>query len=58
MHPLVILFWGICIACWLAWLGLAFKSNLQGNVRRDVLLAALCSTGVATYATLVSQLPT
>lgn len=57
MHPIVILFWVICLANWGAWLGLAFKSDVRKSTRNGILIVALVATFISAYATLLNSLP-
>lgn len=57
MNHVIGLFWAVTIVTWLAWIALAFKSDVTAKVRHEVLLVAIVASGLTFYATALSSLP-
>ena len=54
MEPtLVGLFWVVTIITWIAWLGLAFKTNAPA--RREVMTVAIIMLLISTWSTLITH---
>lgn len=52
-NTLVGLFWVVTIITWMAWLGLAFKTNAPA--RREVLIVAVIMLLISTWSTLITH---